>query len=93
MQVSGPIIQILYYWFGPILLLITVGYYDHHCLFQCQYKEFIIHKTIKVDHLLGNMVAVKDFFWKWLELSEKIGTLIDHDGYDGGDIEDGGMET
>jgi len=56
---------------------------------SCVNKDF----PAEVDHLLGNMVAVKDFFWKWLELSEKIGTLIDHDGYDGGDIEDGGMET
>lgn len=33
----------------------------------------------QVDHLLGNMIAVKDFFWSWLELSEKIGTVINAD--------------
>jgi len=42
---------------------------------SCVNKDF----PAEVDHLLGNMIAVKDFFWSWLELSEKIGTVINGD--------------
>lgn len=40
---------------------------------SCVNKDF----PAEVDHLLENMVAVKDFFWKWLELSEKIGHMVE----------------
>jgi len=48
---------------------------------SCVNKDF----PAEVDHLLENIVLVKNFFWKWLELSEKIGVLVDSDG---GDIEE-----
>ena len=34
---------------------------------------------------MENIVLVKDFFWKWLELSEKIGGIVDGDS---GDIDE-----